>query len=194
MRSKFGCFWLFLPQDTGCKFIVRKAFIGSPGCLLHRFLFIYVNLHLVSSSFLLTYFSWTTYLSSRFCNNKFCLFFSVAGLNFDFLCYNILGYFAYLVYNVGLFYFKTIQVYSPIIPDNWYLFHQHQYKEKKVGPQFSALLFNTSLTLFNSMLSFDSHGNISNRKLNISWIKKWFSDIFRKIKKEYCEKRPNRHS
>ena len=142
MWSKFGCFWLFLLQDTGCKFIVHKTFIGRPGCL-----FIYVNFHLVSSSFLLTYLSWTSYLSSRFCNNKFCLFFSVVGLNFDFLSCNILGYLAYWVYNVGLFYFKTIQVYSPIIPDNWYLFHQHQYKEKKVGPQFSAPLFNTSLTL-----------------------------------------------
>ena len=68
----------------------------------------------------LTYFSLTSYLSSRFCNNNFCSF-SVVGLNFDFLCYNILGYLAYSVYNVGLFYFKSIQVYFPIIPDNWHL-------------------------------------------------------------------------
>ena len=74
MRSKFGCFWLFPPQDTGCKFIVHKTFIGRPGCLLPRCLFIYVNLHLVSSSFLRTYFSWTTYLSSRFCKINFVYF------------------------------------------------------------------------------------------------------------------------
>ena len=132
MRSKFGCFWLFLPQDTGCKFIVHKTFIGRPGCLLARCLFIYVNLHLVSSSFLRTYFSWTTYLSSRFCNNKFGLFFSVVGLNFDFLCYNILGYLACSAYNVGLFYFKTIKVYFPIIPDDYIYVTSTNTKKKRL--------------------------------------------------------------
>ena len=98
IRSKFHCFWLFLPQHL-----------------------IYVQFTPSVQQFLsLTYFSRTSYLSSRFCNNKFC-YFSVVGLNFDFLCYNILGYLAYSVYNVGLFYFKSIQVYFPIIPDNWHL-------------------------------------------------------------------------
>jgi len=34
---------------------------------------------------------------------------SVTGLSFDFLCYNFIGYFAYSAFNVGLFYFQTVQ-------------------------------------------------------------------------------------
>ena len=119
IRSNFRCFWLFLPQDTRRKFNVHKTFRGHPECPLS---ILYTpNLRPVSSSFSrLHTFSLTSYLSSRFCNNNFCSF-SVVGLNFDFLCYNILGYLAYSVYNVGLFYFKSIQVYFPIIPDNWHL-------------------------------------------------------------------------
>lgn len=35
---------------------------------------------------------------------------SVVGLSFDFLAYNLLGFFAYSVYNVALFWVPTIQV------------------------------------------------------------------------------------
>ena len=41
---------------------------------------------------------------------SFISFFSVVGLNFDSLCYNITGFVCYSVFNVGLFYVKTIQV------------------------------------------------------------------------------------
>ena len=36
--------------------------------------------------------------------------FSVIGLNFDFLAYNLTGFVAYGVFNVGLFWVKDVQV------------------------------------------------------------------------------------
>lgn len=37
-------------------------------------------------------------------------FSSVVGLNFDFLAYNITGFTAYGIYNIGLFWIPEIQV------------------------------------------------------------------------------------
>ena len=39
---------------------------------------------------------------------------SVVGLSFDFLAYNFLGFFAYSVYNIALFWIPGIQVFSCI--------------------------------------------------------------------------------
>ena len=35
---------------------------------------------------------------------------SVVGLSFDFVALNIVGFFMYTVFNIGLFYFPSIQV------------------------------------------------------------------------------------
>lgn len=39
----------------------------------------------------------------------FCSF-SVTGLNFDFVCYNLLGFIAYGVFNIGMFWIPEIKV------------------------------------------------------------------------------------
>ena len=39
-----------------------------------------------------------------------CFIFSVAGLNFDFLAFNVTGFIAYSVYNIGMFWIPAIQV------------------------------------------------------------------------------------
>ena len=38
------------------------------------------------------------------------LYFSVVGLNFDFLLYNITGFVAYGLFNVGMFWVPTVKV------------------------------------------------------------------------------------
>ena len=40
----------------------------------------------------------------------FNFFFSVVGLNFDFLAYNITGFIAYGLFNIGMFWIPTVQV------------------------------------------------------------------------------------
>ena len=47
---------------------------------------------------------------------------SVVGLSFDFLAYNFLGFFAYSVYNIALFWIPGIQVFSCI-----YVLYLHMY-------------------------------------------------------------------
>ena len=66
-------------------------------------------------------------------------------------------------------------------------------QRKKVGLRFSALLFNTSLALFNPMFSFDSPEKSEN--LAFQGVRNVrFSDVFREIKKGILRKRLNRHS
>ena len=38
------------------------------------------------------------------------VFFSVIGLNFDFVAYNITGFIAYGLFNIGMFWIPTVQV------------------------------------------------------------------------------------
>jgi len=40
----------------------------------------------------------------------YCLFLSVIGLNFDFLAYNLTGFVAYGLYNIGLFWIPLVKV------------------------------------------------------------------------------------
>lgn len=40
----------------------------------------------------------------------YSLLFSVTGLNFDFVCYNLLGFIAYGVFNIGMFWIPKIKV------------------------------------------------------------------------------------
>ena len=44
--------------------------------------------------------------------SMFFFFFSVIGLNFDFLAYNITGFIAYGLFNIGMFWIPSIQVFS----------------------------------------------------------------------------------
>ena len=40
----------------------------------------------------------------------FFLFHSVVGLNFDFLAYNLTGFIAYGLFNIGMFWIHSVQV------------------------------------------------------------------------------------
>ena len=155
MRSKFGCFWLFLPQDTGCKFIVHKTFIGRPGCLLptcllytliytwcpvvsclHTFLeqLIWaVDFVTINFVYFLVLLDWT----STSCAITFLVIWHIGCI--------MLACFTSKRSRYILQLFLIIDIYFTSTNTN----------KKKVGPQFSALLLNTSLTLFNSMFSFD---------------------------------------
>ena len=43
-------------------------------------------------------------------NNIHILFYSVVGLNFDFLAYNLTGFIAYGLFNIGMFWIPAVQV------------------------------------------------------------------------------------